>query len=135
MQNFQVPQFIEIEDKIFGPFSFKQFIYLAGGIALAFVFYVIPVPLFLKIIPIIVAVVFGMALAFYHVNDRPFILTLQSALKFLFSKKLYLWKKTPGAPAETKTNDKTVEQSRDAFISKTRLKDLGWSLDIKEKTR
>ena len=28
---FQVPQFIEIESKIFGPLTFKQFIYLAGG--------------------------------------------------------------------------------------------------------
>src|SRR3990172_12458701 len=28
---FQVPQFIEIEDKIFGPLTFKQFIYVAGG--------------------------------------------------------------------------------------------------------
>jgi len=28
---FEVPQFIEVEDKIFGPFTWKQFIYLMGG--------------------------------------------------------------------------------------------------------
>ena len=34
---FQVPQFIEIEDKIFGPLTFKQFIYLAGGVGASIV--------------------------------------------------------------------------------------------------
>ena len=28
---FEVPQFVDIEDKIFGPLTFKQFIYIAGG--------------------------------------------------------------------------------------------------------
>ena len=27
-----MPQFIEIEDKIIGPFTWKQFLYLAGGV-------------------------------------------------------------------------------------------------------
>ncbi|TSC80302.1 MAG: hypothetical protein G01um101429_152 [Parcubacteria group bacterium Gr01-1014_29] len=31
MQQFQVPQFIEVEDKIFGPLTTKQFFYLLGG--------------------------------------------------------------------------------------------------------
>ena len=33
---FQVPQFIEVEDKIFGPLTFKQFVYVAGGAGLAY---------------------------------------------------------------------------------------------------
>lgn len=33
---FQVPQFIEVEDKIFGPLTFKQFVYIAGGVALMY---------------------------------------------------------------------------------------------------
>ena len=36
---FEVPQFIEIEDKIFGPFTWKQFVYLGGGIGLAAVIF------------------------------------------------------------------------------------------------
>ena len=44
---FQVPQFIEIEDKIFGPLTFKQFIYLAGGGGLCFLLYTI-LPFFLR---------------------------------------------------------------------------------------
>ena len=34
---FQVPQFIEIEDKIIGPLTIKQFIYIAGGAGMCFV--------------------------------------------------------------------------------------------------
>ncbi|TSC61742.1 MAG: SsrA-binding protein, partial [Parcubacteria group bacterium Athens0416_74] len=29
---FQVPQFIEVEDKIVGPLTFKQFVFIAGGL-------------------------------------------------------------------------------------------------------
>ena len=36
---FQVPQFIEVEDKIFGPLTFKQFIYMGGGLSTAYVFW------------------------------------------------------------------------------------------------
>ena len=36
---FKVPQFLDIEDKIFGPFTFKEFVYLAGGAGLCFVLY------------------------------------------------------------------------------------------------
>ena len=32
---FSVPQFIDVEDKIIGPLTLKQFIYLAGGAGLS----------------------------------------------------------------------------------------------------
>ena len=32
---FQLPQFIETETKLVGPFTLKQFIYLAGGASVA----------------------------------------------------------------------------------------------------
>ncbi len=34
---YQVPQFIEVEDKIIGPLTLKQFIYVAGASGLAVV--------------------------------------------------------------------------------------------------
>ena len=33
---FQVPQFLDVEDKIIGPFTIKQFLYLAGGVGLGY---------------------------------------------------------------------------------------------------
>lgn len=35
---FKIPQFLDIEDKIFGPFTFKQFSYLLASIAFAYIF-------------------------------------------------------------------------------------------------
>ena len=47
---FEVPQFIEVEDKIFGPFTWKQFIYLAGGAGAAVTLYLM-LPFFLFVSP------------------------------------------------------------------------------------
>ncbi len=46
---YQVPQFIEIEDKIFGPLTLKQFIYLAGGGGLCLIFFSL-LPLYIMVI-------------------------------------------------------------------------------------
>ncbi|NCT02072.1 PrgI family protein, partial [Candidatus Parcubacteria bacterium] len=36
---FEVPQFIEVEDKIFGPLTWRQFLYLSGGLGMAVVIF------------------------------------------------------------------------------------------------
>jgi hypothetical protein len=36
---FEVPQFIEIEAKIVGPLTWKQFVYVAGGVGLLVILY------------------------------------------------------------------------------------------------
>lgn len=134
--NFQVPQFIEIEDKIFGPFSFKEFIYLAGGAALSFFSYLLPFPLIFRLFPMIFFIVFGLALAFYRVNDRPLINLLASAFRYQLGTKLYIWKKGERKDAMRIGVKKVPEIDQRVYISKlspSRLKDLAWSLDIKEK--
>lgn len=89
---FEVPQFIEIEDKIFGPLTWKQFIYVAGGAGVAAVlFFFTPFLIFL-ILGLPVAA-FTFILSFYPVNNRPFSLFLESAVKYLKGTKLYLWRK------------------------------------------
>ncbi len=130
---FQVPQFIEIEDKIFGPLTLKQFIYLAGGAGLSYVIYA---TLYIYIaLPIIAIVItFSLALAFYKINNKPFILVLESAVKYSLGNKLYIWKKEDRKVISEK-NKETSEPS--VFIPKlsdSKLKDLTWSLDINEIT-
>src|SRR3989344_563617 len=90
---YQVPQFIEVEDKIFGPLTLKQFIYLAGGAGLSFVVYRIIGSFIVSAIPIILILSFSAALAFYKINNKPFIYIIEAAFKYLFSNKLYIWKK------------------------------------------
>lgn len=90
---FQVPQFIEMEDNIFGPLTFKEFSYLAGGAGLCFLIYRFAPSLILGA-PLIIAVgTFALALAFYRPNNKPFIEMVQAAIIYFFGKKLYLWHK------------------------------------------
>ncbi|MEK7213814.1 MAG: PrgI family protein [Patescibacteria group bacterium] len=130
---YQVPQFIEVEDKIFGQLTLKQFIYLAGGAGLSFLVYQFLPSLIFSIIPILVIVAFSASLAFYKVNNKPFINVVEAAFKYYTSTKLFIWKKVPNQKA-----DNAVQEAKEYAgimvpkISDSKLKDLTWSLDIKE---
>lgn len=89
---FEVPQFIEIEDKIFGPFTWKQFIYLVGGVGLGVVTF-IATPLLIFVLIGIPAAGLGALLAFYPVNNRPFSNFLEAFVTFYQSNRLYYWRK------------------------------------------
>lgn len=134
---FQVPQFIEVEDTIFGPLTFKQFLYLAGGAGLCFIIYVY-LPIYLAIIPIIAVAGLAVALAFYKYNGRNFIFTVESATKFLLSKKLYLWEQAKEKSDVTKVLPQKTEPIQPEGVglpklSASKLKDLSWSLDVRDK--
>lgn len=90
---FEVPQFIEVEDKIIGPLTWKQFVYLAGGAGILVVlFLLLPFILFAVIgLPIGALAAF---LSFHKVNSRPFSAFLESFLTYSTKSKLYLWRKT-----------------------------------------
>lgn len=131
---YQVPQFIEVEDKIFGPLTFKQFIYLAGGGGVCLIFVTI-LPLFIAIILGAPVVIFSLALAFYKVNGRPFIYALEHAFNYFTSSKLYLWRqreqKAEGKPDPVKIPAASTLSV--PALSQSRLKDLSWSLNIKDR--
>ena len=87
---FEVPQFIEIEDKIFGPFTWRQFLYLGGGGGMCVVL-LLTLPLYLSLIPIILIGTLTGALAFYPVNNRPFSHFLEAMYNHYRRDRLYLW--------------------------------------------
>ncbi|MFT5849378.1 MAG: hypothetical protein ACI9H6_000185 [Patiriisocius sp.] len=89
---FEVPQFIEIEDKIFGPFTWKQFVYLCGGVGVGLVTF-IATPIFIFILIGLPAGGAAMLLAFYPVNNRPFSVFLESVVRFYNSSRVYHWRK------------------------------------------
>ena len=131
---FQVPQFIEIEDKIFGPLTIKQFIYIAGGAGLCFILFRF-LPLIIVIPLGIVIIAFSLGLAFYQINNKPLIYIIQSAFGYFFSNKLYLWKKKDKSPEKAKPIGATESSIPPVYVpklSQSKLHDLTWSLDIKE---
>jgi len=128
---FQVPQFIEIEDKIVGPLSLKQFLYLAGGAGMSFAVYNF-LPFFIAVIVIAALIAFSLALAFYKYNNKPFIDLVEAGVKYYLGEKLYIWKKRERI-VETKTQTPASNpQMYVPRLSDSKLKELTWSLDIKE---
>lgn len=129
---FKVPQFIDIEDKVFGPLTFKQFGYLAGGAGFAYLtFHFLPVILSIFIGPAIVA--FALALAFMKYNEKPFIHVVESFIKYYSRSRLYLWHKAPVDPVRNKAAaDKmmALSHAERATMSQSNLKTLSWSVDV-----
>jgi hypothetical protein len=139
---FKVPQFLEIEDKIFGPFTFRQFVYLAGGAGLCFILYRL-LGLMLGAIPIIAVAGFAGALTFYRPNNKPFIYMIEAGFKYFTQDKLYIWKK---GEEESEKNNRGVGTTMKEFspsrtggeiskLSGSKLRDLSWSLDVLDLTK
>ena len=88
---FQVPQFIETEDKIVGPFTMRQFIYVgvAGGIS-AMLYFTVQTAVW----AIASVFLFGgaVALAFVKIEGRPLFKVLGAAFDFYWKPQTYLWK-------------------------------------------
>ncbi len=124
---FKVPQFIDIEDKIFGPLTFKQFAYLAGGAGLVYLSFKL-LPFFFGALIGLPLAAFAAALAFYKVNEKPFINAVEAFFKFHTKSKLYLWHKDETATA-TKTTLPLIEK-RGAALTDSKLRTLSWSLDV-----
>ncbi|HTE49218.1 MAG TPA: PrgI family protein [Candidatus Paceibacterota bacterium] len=128
---FKVPQFLDIEDKIFGPFTFKEFIYLVGGAGLCFVLYKL-LGLVLGAIPILAVAALSVALARYRPNNKPFIDMIEAGFGYLTQSKLYIWKRRQAKiqqPDKIKTEE--VIMNRDMVrLGGNKLRDLAWSLDI-----
>jgi len=88
---FEVPQFIEIEDKIFGPLTWRQFLYLGGGLGMAVVLFLTTSIFVFLLLGLPLALLAG-ALAFYPVNNRPFSFFLEAIFNYLTKQRLYLWR-------------------------------------------
>jgi PrgI family protein len=85
-----VPQFIEIEDKIFGPFTLKQFGFLMGGFGVCVIAWR-SLPFAVAVFVMGPAMGLSLALAFAKFNTKPFIDTLRAAVFYFFSNKQFIW--------------------------------------------
>lgn len=132
MAQYQVPQFIEVEDKIFGPLTLRQFIYLAGGGGLCLLFFSV-LPLYFTIILAIPVMTLSAGLAFYKINGRPLIISLEHASSYFFGQKLYLWKQREAKAVEKNMPATSTAAAPVPTLSQSKLKDLSWSLNIKDR--
>ena len=99
---YQIPQFIELEDKIVGPLTLKQAFYI-GGAAIASVLLYFTVPLWLWIFTSIFIVGGGLGLALIKVNGQPLSRIALDALNFYWQPQSYVWQ--PDSPGLVKSID------------------------------
>ncbi len=130
---FEVPQFINIEDKLFGPFTFKQSLYLVGGGGIIYVLYK-TLPTFAVVLLGVPIAAFSFALVFYKPNGRPFMKMVEAFILYAFSEKFYLWRRkeeAPGPADVTQVHEKFPEEGAlPKEVSGQKIHDLAWSLDI-----
>ncbi len=136
MRQFQVPQFITVEDKVIGPLTIKQAVFVLGGIILIMLCRLVFIPLLFFPIALVIAVSAG-SLAFLKINDIPFPTVVKNGFFYFMRPRVYIWKKDDGKKIRTKKTvpEADVTVSATPKLSESKLSDLAWSLNIKEKLR
>jgi len=132
MQQFTVPQFIDVEDKVIGPITVRQFIIIlfsAGLIALCYKIFYFDTFLILSILITFITVV----VAFVKVNGVHFHLFLTNFLITLFKANTRVWNNAFGKEHLRIETEKVVTQEE--FIvppkqySSSRLTELSLIVD------
>lgn len=116
MAEHKVPQDVEADDKLIGPFSFRQFVYLmiaAGAGFLAFLLGRIAVPLAFIPAPICL---FFLVIALPLRKDQPTEIYLAALIKYMFKPRVRVWQADGEKPL--------VEISNPAIDDTPKVKDL-----------
>lgn len=117
MAQYKVPQDVEADDKLLGPFTFRQFIYLliaAGLVALAvLLFRIFPLLAIIPVPPILLLLVLALPLK----KDQPMETYLAAVVSYYLKPRTRIW--TPGQRESTIkiTAPKIVEENRTRNIS------------------
>jgi hypothetical protein len=103
---FQVPQFIETEDKIVGPLTIKQFVYISGAAGVSFMLY-FTVQTWLWFILSVFVVGGALAMALVKINGQPLPKIIVAAASYYWQPQTYVWQ--PENP-ETPKNESTIKE-------------------------
>jgi len=125
---FSVPQFIDVEDKIFGPRKARNSIYILGSVGITVAIF-IKFGLFIAALVGIPILFLAFLLTFVKVQGRPFINILYSASFYAVKSKLYLWKKTQKKHITEDIEKAHTTRPVSVTMSQSKLRQLAWSLD------
>jgi hypothetical protein len=110
---FQVPQFIDTQDKVVGPLTLRQFMYVAAAGAMSAVLY-FTVAIWLWFFLSIILIGGAIGIAFIKIEGRPFSRIILSAFDFYWKPQIYIWKSeeatTPAVQRTTEENGISLEK-------------------------
>ena len=129
---FGVPQFIDVEDKIAGPLTWKQLGWMIGmGAIILLVFALFDTTL--AIIITIPVVLMFCALAFYKPNGTPLTFFIVDATMFLLRPKIAVWERPTGVLPTIKSENvpkvRPDEQVPEKRLTRERLAELARIID------
>jgi len=132
---FKVPQNIDLEDKIIGPLTLIQFVYLMIGGAIFYIMFKAGNTALLVFVGIPAALI-AVFLAFVKINDQPFSRFVVSLMSYMARPKQRVWHKeielegTPELQHVPKVVNKTPKPVAKA-VEKSDLEKLAQILDTK----
>lgn len=127
---FSVPQFIDIEDKVAGPLTWRQLLWMIGmGVLLLVMYNMIGGAIF--VVLAIPTVLLFVALAFYRPQGQPLISYLGHGFFFLFRPKVAVWERpTAHIPAVRQRQQAVADDTPTVKgVSRDRLRELAELLD------
>jgi hypothetical protein len=132
MQQFTVPQFIDVEEKVIGPITVRQFIimlFATGLDAICFKLFYFNTFIVITVVIIFLTIVF----AFGKVNGVHFHLFLANFLITLFKANVRVWNNAFGKESLRIETEKVVNQSKEPVVVKnysaSRLAELSLIVD------
>jgi hypothetical protein len=131
MQQFTVPQFIDVESKIFGPITTRQFvIFLVAAVLIGLCYRLFDFSLFITIAVIIVII--SALFAFVKVNGRPFHLFLLNAVQTIRRPRLRIWNNNAVMEVQERQIDIAPTEAKPApkeYYKKSRLAEVALIVD------
>ncbi|MDD5710582.1 MAG: PrgI family protein [Candidatus Colwellbacteria bacterium] len=117
MIQFQVPQFIETEDKLIGPMSLRQFAYVGtAAVVSGILLFVLNIGLWILITIILGGI--GTFLAFGKFNGRPIAIFIKSLFQNIWSPSIYIFKPKSAEVIKELPSSKIPAPKRTITISK-----------------
>lgn len=133
MQQYNIPQFIDSEDKIIGPLTIRQFSYLAIGVVISgFLWYFKPnIPVFLiTAIPVMLA---AFTFAFIKINGQNFEILLSNVIIYILKPTLFLWSRdvdpTQSVIKVSIQKKKATFRRETPEYNQSRVEEVAWTLD------
>jgi hypothetical protein len=115
-----VPQFVDVEDKVAGPLTWKQLLWLmAMGAVLLIIFLMFDTGA--GIVLSLPVIVLFLALAFYKPNGFPMSMFISQAVLFMFRPKVAVWERPASPMISVKPKE---EPKKEISSSENMAKDL-----------
>jgi hypothetical protein len=134
MQQYNIPQFVDSEDKIFGPITIRQFAILAIGVVIGgFLWFFLQsniVVFFLAVAPVVAAT---FAFAFFKINGQNFDIFLTNIVIYIIKPTLFLWSRD--IDPTRSVIKMTIQKKKASYMrekneySQSRVEEVAWTLD------